>query len=85
MIAEPKYLLCPGYVISQTDGELHFVGERQLAELYGVPMSQCVVRPERAFGRFGWRPPAGAIELRPRYDGNYTLPADPIPSQGTEP
>lgn len=70
----PKYLLCPGWVTSQTDGQRHFVGERQLAALYSVPMSQCAVR-----GRFGWRLIAGAIELHPRYDGNYTLP---IPSQG---
>jgi hypothetical protein len=69
-----KYLLCPGYVISKTDGQRHFVGEQELARLYGVPMTQCEVQPERYFSRFGWRPPEGAIRLEPRYDGRYSLP-----------
>jgi len=69
-----KYLLCPGRVTSKTDGDDHFIDERALARLYGVSMSECEVRPERAFGRFGWRPTPGLIELRPRYDGNYKLP-----------
>lgn len=69
------YVLCPGYVISKTDGQRHFVDERQLAALYGVRLRECEVMPERMFARFGWRPPADAVYLCPRYDGDYKLPA----------
>ena len=69
----PRYLLCPGNVTSQTDGQSHYISAHKLAMLYGVRMDQCEVRPERAFGRFGWRPTAGLIELHPRFDGNYAM------------
>lgn len=32
----PRYLLCPGWVTSQTDGQSHYIGAHQLARLYGV-------------------------------------------------
>ena len=72
-----RYLLCPGHVMSKTDGQYHYVDACALARLYGVRMGQCDVRPERMFARYGWRPQPGLIELHPRYDGNYSLPAGP--------
>lgn len=69
-----KYLLCPGHVQSKTDSQYHYIGARELARLYGVSMYECEVRPERMSSRLGWRPPEGAIELHPRWDGNYVLP-----------
>ena len=33
-----KYVLCPGYVRSQFDGDEHYINERQLADLYGVKL-----------------------------------------------
>ena len=70
-----RYLLCPGYVMSKTDGQYHYVGARDLARLYGVRIDQCEVRPERMIARFGWRPQPGLVELHPRYDGDYRLPS----------
>jgi hypothetical protein len=60
--------------MSNTDGQYHYIGARELARLYGVRMDQCVVRHYATSSRFGWRTPDGAIELHPRYDGDYTLP-----------
>jgi len=72
-----RYLLCPGLVMSKTDRQYHHIGARELANLYGVRMDQCAVMPERTLSRLGWRAPDGAIELHPRYDGDYTLPPPP--------
>lgn len=80
-----KYLLCPGHVQSKTDRQYHYIGARELARLYGVSMYECEVRPERMFSRFGWRPPEGAIELHPRWDGNYVLPNTEAQRTGTGP
>lgn len=59
-----KYALYPGYVISQHDGDRHYITPEMLASLYQVPMSECVINPEST---------EGLIVLRPRYDGNYKL------------
>lgn len=40
---EKKYILVPGWITSQTDGDRHFIGASRLAELYGVPMGECVI------------------------------------------
>lgn len=40
-----RYLLCPGPVISKSDGQEHHVGASQLAALYGVSMRECFVLP----------------------------------------
>ncbi len=69
-----RYLLCPGYVMSNVDRQYHHISAEQLAKLYRVHMDQCEVRPERMFARLGWRQPEGLIELHPRYDGDYALP-----------
>jgi hypothetical protein len=49
-----KYILIPDYVISRTDGDLHYVDAMQLARLYNVPLSECIVvkgRPRDWLGR----------------------------------
>jgi hypothetical protein len=78
----PRYVLCPGYVISRTDGQRHFVGAEQLRRLYGVPARECVTYPqgdgdEADIRRRIWRDPPGAIQLMPRHNGDYRLPALP--------
>ena len=77
-----KYALFPGPMTSKMDGDRHHVDARQLARLYNVPPRECVVVRET-------RDPLereillkrikrqGLIELRPRYDGNYSLPKEP--------
>lgn len=77
-----RYLLCSGAVRSRNDGQLHEVGAKQLAMLYGVSMSECAVLPEpnsrdSAMRRIQLQVRAWAgelIVLRPRYDGRYKLP-----------
>lgn len=68
-----KYLLCPGPVASQTDGDFHWVNTHDLMRLYGVRRSECAVKlygePASPFDR-------RLIPLRPRRDGNYTLPEE---------
>lgn len=66
-----KYILCPGTVRSRTDGDVHYISATELAALYKVPLSQCIVIRD---GR-DWRGlnTDGMTELRPRFDGNYTL------------
>lgn len=68
---EKKYLLCPGYVISQNDGDRHFIGADELARLYGVPMSECSIFDERIQMI---RNTDGLIQLHPRSNGDYTRP-----------
>ena len=68
------YALCPGYITSKNDGDLHYISAMQLAELYGVNIRKCIVvdfdRPETYMGR----DLSKYIKLRPKYYGNYNLP-----------
>lgn len=32
----PKYVVCPGMVTSETDGQMHYIDAIQLMRLYGV-------------------------------------------------
>ena len=77
-----KYALHPGPVTSKRDGDRHFIDAHQLAFLYRVRPSECVVVP--------WNVEPGRelqrqllleriermnlIHLHPRASGNYTLP-----------
>ena len=73
------YVLKPGMVTSQTDGQHHYISAKALAHLYGVRLDQCEVCEPR-----DWRVPYhyrmaaercnGLIELAPRYDGDYRIP-----------
>lgn len=66
----PVYVLLPGPVRSAHDGQLHYIGASALAQLYGVPLSRCVVWQNGPRAPV----PAGAVFLRPRADGIYRLP-----------
>ena len=77
-----EYML-PGLVRSRTDGQVHHVGASNLAMLYRVPMSQCIVMPPQTPANHRERMAllervrAGElIGLTPRDDGNYVLPGD---------
>lgn len=79
-----RYLLCPGHVRSKGDGQVHYIPAMTLAHLYSVKMSECVILPgnrtpwdSRARETWLARADLGeVIALRPRYDGDYTLPAN---------
>lgn len=68
-----RWVVIPGAVVSQEDGETHFIGAQQLMNLYGVPRKECVV-----VGDTDFIPPAHRHlpKLRPRYDGDYSLPIE---------
>lgn len=70
-----KYLVMGGEVISKNDGQHHYVNARKLVELYHLDPKECLLMEEddtimraRSFGK------NHILILRPRYDGNYTVP-----------
>lgn len=82
--SEVSCALCsvPGYVISRSDGQRHYVSADALRRLYGVLKGECVIFPqdndtEADIRRRIWIDPPGAIQLGPRYDGDYRLAALP--------
>lgn len=66
-----KIAIHPGEIMSKNDGQIHKIGARQLAELYGVDLRDCIVweqdRPESYLGRN----PDDYYHLYPRYYGDY--------------
>lgn len=70
-----KYVLCPGYVQSRMDGQIKFVGAQRLAELYGVPMSECYENDANGRWRVGKTKEQidSMIWLFPDYSGRYVL------------
>lgn len=61
-----KYVVIPGWV-----NKTH-VDAITLIKLYGVKPEDCVIWTTLNKGRL----PTNLIELRPRKDGNYTLPRE---------
>ena len=70
-----RYVLHPGYVVSHTDGDRHYIGAGRLAELYGLPRNARTVIV--ADWRMGFREQDGDVHLYPRLDGDYKLPFTP--------
>ena len=68
-----KYLCIAGEVISKYDGQKHFISAYRLADLYGVDRRECIYTNENSEKLLG-RDVSNFIQLRPRFDGNYTLP-----------
>ena len=68
MTLEIRYVLHPGYVISRTDGDEHFISADRLARLYGVDI-RCCVRADS----IEYRPGKNDVHLYPDYAGNYDL------------
>ena len=60
-----KYVLCPGYVRSQFDGQEHYIGANDLASLYGVKLEDCMYKGQET------RTDDTVIYLRPRTKGDY--------------
>lgn len=63
-----RFILCPGWVTSKTDGGSHYISASHLAMLYGLKQGDFYVEQ----GNFKLRSPLP--RLYPRFDGNYTLP-----------
>ena len=69
-----KYAIFPGLVASKTDGQMHHVDARTLMTLYRVNAVECVVIMPDVRPSIARIESQGLIALRPRFDGNYTLP-----------
>jgi hypothetical protein len=74
-----RYALFPGHVRSKTDGDIHYVGPRQLAQLYGVSPFECITywnSFDNVLSRFflDMVKREGLIKLYPDPSGNYKLP-----------
>jgi hypothetical protein len=65
-----RFVLHPGYVTSPNDGDRHYIGARQLADLYGVRLSECVViDPERPRISLGHGDLSAYLHLFPSAEG----------------
>ena len=62
---KPKYLVKPGWAISKTDEDRHWITADQLISLYQVDRRECVISTSNTYKNL--------IVLKPRYDGNYEL------------
>lgn len=78
-----KYICIGSEVISKHDGDRHYIDAKKIAKLYGVNPNNCDFieeEDEYAYWRSSFlpydHPKDRPIVLRPRYDGNYTLPKD---------
>lgn len=60
--------LCPGTIMSQNDGDIHYIGANQLASLYGLDIKKCKVIGHQEASSFKSK---GYLILYPQYDGDY--------------
>lgn len=74
-----RFVLKPGEVVSQTDGQTHHVTARQLAELYRAPLGECRVYGEGYGSKADF---VGDVLLEPRFDGRYDLEYAILEQQG---
>ena len=63
-----KYLICPGYVKSKNDNQIHYIGSEKLISLYKVNKKDCVIK-DNDFYIY----PSNLIKLCPNYYGDYIL------------
>ena len=66
-----KYMLHPGWVQSQSDGDRHYISAQQLCDLYGVNISQCEIYKNEPGVKYSVDEWKRFKHLRPRYDGKY--------------
>lgn len=69
------YAIHPGYVISATDGQRHWVGFDKLVKLYRVNRQSCIRWDDTDPTSFLGRNEKLFTHLYPRNDGNYNLEA----------
>lgn len=66
-----KYLICPGHIISGTDGDKHYISASQLMALYKVDREDCIIYDIDQHKGYQMGEFANLIVLRPRGDGDY--------------
>lgn len=69
-----RIFILPGYMVSATDDQLHYIGAKQLCALCNIsptaPNVTIVDRDSRRSLR-PYRTDRGDVVVAPRYDGNY--------------
>jgi len=70
---DTRYVILPGWVRPQADGEYHYVTAQKLANLYGVPIRARNVVVVTEDNERGFRRQNNDIYLCPKQDGDYTL------------
>ena len=75
-ISRPRYVLCPGWIISKNDGDWHYISAAKLAKCYGVNLRDCLIKLPTQRLHPGFY--TGMVFLEPRDDGDYQLP--PLPN-----
>jgi hypothetical protein len=69
-----RFLLFPGHVYSENDGQVHFVGTRELLRLYRIPGdAEWRSAGPRGEGLLGVLEEPRDVLLGPRRDGDYDL------------
>ena len=63
-----KYVLCPDVIMSKYDADRHYISACQLAALYRVSMSDCIIKDanEEILPEYASLP-----KLHPLFNGNY--------------
>lgn len=72
-----RFVLHPGEVISEADGDRHWIGYHRLIDLYGLNPRHCRCATFSATPGHALYPP-GAIHLGPRHAGDYDQIGDQI-------
>lgn len=65
------YVLHPGHVKSNYDGDTHFISGQQLARLYNVPLAKCIIHGSFQTPRSMKGVYKELKHLYPRSDGKY--------------
>lgn len=60
-----RYIVMPGYVFSDCDGDRHYITSDQLVKLYGLRVGEYLVGPHPK-DRDGWRNDSELMELHPQ-------------------
>lgn len=71
-----KYVVHGGYVTSRSDGDEHFIGFRQLCDLYGINPAECIYDdPHNSERLRGYKRDYinSLVHLYVRNDGNYNF------------
>lgn len=66
-----RIILHPGYVVSRKDGDTHYINQYQLASLYSLDITKCIVMCDTPKGQNDFEPQEGDLHLHVRYDNNY--------------
>jgi len=68
-----KYAIHPGEVRSKNDGDIHFIGYKELIRLYKLNLKDCILWDIHVNSTFLGRDPRDYIHCYPKEDGDYNI------------